>query len=127
MKINIEIKNLPQIRAAFAQAPRLMNSEFKKALTKSAILVQRESMIRTPVKTGYLRASHTFDVGGGVGLGMRAEIYPQAKYGLFVHEGTRFMRSRPFLREGADASVNKIEGYFKDATQKALDNIARKV
>ena len=122
--VNIKITNLAEIRHAFSQAPRLMNDEFKQALTKSALLVQRESMIRTPVKTGRLRASHVFDV-KGFGIDMRAEVGPTANYGIFVHEGTRFMKGQPFLKDGAEASVNEIDYFFTRATQNALDKIGR--
>lgn len=123
--VNIQIKNLPQIRAAFAQAPRLMSSNWKQALIKSAVLVQSESMIRTPVLTGRLRASHEFRVTGG-GFGMQAEVGPTANYGIFVHEGTRFMRARPFLKQGAEASLNRIQDFFTKATQDALNDIGRR-
>jgi HK97 gp10 family phage protein len=125
-QVHIEIKNIAEIRRAFDQAPRLMNSEFKDALQRSAIQVQRESMIRTPVLTGRLRASHTFDVSGS-GLQMKAEVGPTVNYGMFVHEGTRFMKGRPFLKEGADASLNEIDDYFTKATQNVFDKIGRMV
>lgn len=124
--VSIKITNLPQIRRAFGMAPSLMRENFHKALTKSAILVQSQSMIRTPVRTGRLRSSHRFDV-TGAGIGLRAEVGPTAHYGIYVHEGTRFMRGRPFLRQGAEASLYQIQDFFKDATQSALDSIARRV
>lgn len=125
-QVHIEIKNIAQIRAAFSQAPRLMGEAFKGALTKSALQVQRESMINTPVLTGRLRSSHTFRVSGS-GLNMQAEIKPTADYGMFVHEGTRFMKGRPFLKEGAEASLQEIDDYFTKATQDVFDKIGRQV
>ncbi len=125
-KVHVEIKNIAEIKHAFGQAPRLMGDAFKQALQKSAVQVQRESMIRTPVLTGRLRASHTFDVSGS-GLQMKAEVGPTANYGMFVHEGTRFMKGRPFLKEGADASLVEIDDYFTKATQDVFDRIGRMV
>lgn len=122
--IHIEIKNLPQLRHAFGQAPNLMRREFKTALTKSAITVQRQSMINAPVDTGRLRGSHLFTVTGN-DLSMRAEVYPTAEYGIFVHEGTRFMKGRPFLRKAAESSVREIDDFFTTATQNALNRIGR--
>lgn len=124
LSVNIRIKNLPQIRHAFGQAPRLMGEKFREALTKSAILVQSRSMIHTPVLTGRLRASHTFGVSGS-GLGMKATVEPTANYAVFVHEGTKFMRGRPFLKQGADESVRDIDDFFTKAAQEALDKIGR--
>ena len=125
-QVHIEIKNIAEIRRAFSQAPRLMSDAFKQALTKSALQVQRESMIRTPVLTGRLRASHEFNVSGG-GLQMQATVQPTADYGVFVHEGTRFMKGRPFLKEGAEDSIQEIDDYFTKATQDVFDKIGRQV
>lgn len=124
MNVNIQIKNLPQLRAAFRAAPRIMGDNFRKALTKSAVLVKSQSMIRTPVLTGRLRASHEFKV-TGLGLRMEAEIGPTAFYGVFVHEGTRFMKGRPFLKQGAEASLQQIQDFFTDATQDGFNRIGR--
>lgn len=130
MEFKVSIKNLPQIRAAFSRAPQLMSKRFKVALSKSALTVQRESMIRTPVDTGRLRSSHGFSL-SGAGLGMSATVMTGYKvpvnYAVFVHEGTRFMRARPFMKEGADASQHQIEQFFKEATQDGLDEIGRMV
>lgn len=124
--VKIEIKNIAQIRAAFSKAPRLMSEAFKGALQKSALQVQRESMIRTPVLTGRLRSSHENFLSGS-GLQMSATVEPTANYGMFVHEGTRFMKGRPFLKEGAYASLQEIDDYFTRAVQDVFDRIGREV
>lgn len=124
MEVKIHIKNLAEIRQAFSQAPTIMRRKFSDALKKAAITVQRESMIRTPVDTGRLRASHMFNV-SGLGLGMQATVQPTADYAIFVHEGTRFMRGRPFLKQGADAAKNDIQRFFTDALQDGLNEIGR--
>lgn len=126
LNVRVQIKNVPQIRAAFSAAPRIMRDNFRKALTKSAVLIKSQSMIRTPVLTGRLRSSHTFNV-SGFGMGMQAEVGPEAYYGIFVHEGTRFMTGRPFLKEGAEASIQQIEDFFTQAAQNGLDDIGRRV
>lgn len=125
-QVHIEIKNIAEIRRAFDKAPRLMGDAFKGALQKSALQVQRESMIRTPVLTGRLRSSHENFL-SGAGLQMSATVEPTANYGVFVHEGTRFMKGRPFLLEGAEASLNEIDDYFTKAVQDVFDRIGREV
>ena len=125
-QITIQIKNIAQIRAAFSKAPTIMGAEFKKALMKSVVLVQRESMKITPVLTGRLRASHMFEL-SGAGLKMEASVGPTVNYATFVHDGTRFIKGRPFLKDGAEASLDQIDDFFTDATQQALDKIGRMV
>jgi len=125
-QITIQIKNIAQIRAAFSKAPAIMGEEFRKALIKSVVLVQRESMKLTPVLTGRLRASYMFEISGG-GLKMQATVGPTVNYATFIHDGTRFMKARPFLKDGAEASLDQIDDFFTDATQSALDKIGRMV
>lgn len=123
---NIKIKNIEEIKRAFSQAPRLMNQEMKDALNRSAITVQSASMQNTPILTGRLRSSHVFNVSGS-GIGMQAVVYPTAEYGIFVHEGTRFMKARPFLKDGVESSKDEIQGYFTKAVQNVFDKIGREV
>lgn len=130
--VNIQIKNLAEIRYAFSQAPRLMESEFKQALVKSGLTLASKSAELSPVKTGQLRSSHWLRGNGGVdikggGLKMSAEVGPTVDYAMFVHEGTRFMKARPFLKEGAELVTHEIEGFFTDAVQNVFNKIGRSV
>lgn len=130
MEYKVTIKNLPQIRAAFSKAPQFMREEFGSALKKAGLAVMTKSMKSTPVRTGFLKASHLQRGQGGVfisgsGTSMRAEIGPTADYSVFVHEGTRFMRAKPFLKNALFSSDNEIQELFTRATQNALNKIAR--
>lgn len=130
-QVHIEIKNIAEIKHAFGQAPRLMNDAFKQALQKSAVQVKRESMLNVSdnmvnVRTGRLRSSHRFSVSGS-GLQMKAEVGPSVSYAVFLHEGTRFIRARPFLKVAAESSLDEIDDYFTRATQDVFDKIGRMV
>lgn len=118
--INIQIKNIGDIRAAFAQAPSLMVKEADTAIKQSVILVERESRLRTPVATGFLRASHQSRF-----QPLRAEIEPTAHYAIYVHEGTRKMRSRPFLFQAVAVAEKSIQTFFTSAVQRVLNKIGR--
>ena len=123
-QFNIKIKNIEEIKRAFSQAPHLMNQEMKTALTRSAITVQGQSMQNSPVLTGRLRSSHVFTV-SGEGIGMKAEVYPTVDYGIFVHEGTRYQRPQPFLRDALEQSTKDIQDDFTRAAQNVFDKIGR--
>lgn len=68
----------------------------------TAELVSTGGKERAPVDTGVLRASITAQMTGltsaTVGTG------PQAPYSIHVHEGTRRMSPRPFLRQAGEAA-----------------------
>lgn len=123
-EVKITIKNLPQIRAAFGMAPRAMSRELSGAIKKSTFLVEGESKRKTPVDTGFLRNSHVTRFMGG-GLNYAGIVEPTAFYAGFVHEGTRYQKAQPFLREGLEASEMRIEDLFRIAVQNVFDEIGR--
>lgn len=116
--IHVEIKNLPQIKAAFLRSPRLMTKNLNLAIAKSVLQVGRESRINTPVDTGRLRASHYERL-----QNLRGEIGTKTNYDVFVHDGTSRMRARPYLRKAVDSSQRVIDQNFTDAVQTTLDEI----
>lgn len=119
MEISIKINNLPQIMSALRKSPYLMARNLNKAITYSIAKVQQKSVPLTPVKTGRLRASyHTYF------RNLYGMISPETDYAIYVHEGTRFMRARPFLAEGISESNKDIQNYFEKAVEDTLNQIA---
>lgn len=121
MNVNVEIKNIEQIKSAFRRAPYLMTKNLSGAIRRVSLNIQRQSMKITPVKTGFLRRSHTttFETG------LRATVQPTASYAGFVHEGTRFMQARPFLADAVEITQGFTDTEFEKAVQDTLDTIGR--
>jgi len=117
-KVNVTIKNLPQIRAAFMLSPKLMAKELEVAIAKSIFSIQADSMRNAPVDTGRLRASHQARF-----TPLKGELEPMTNYAFFVHDGTKFMPARPFLADAVDTNENKVNDYFT----KAVDNVFSKI
>lgn len=120
-QVKIKIKNIDQIRAAFKRSPRIMTKNLRKAIEKALITIQRQSVINAPRRTGFLKASHQHRMLSN----LSGYVQPTADYAIFVHEGTRFMRSRPFLRQAVAEKENETDKIFLDAVQDTLDEIAR--
>lgn len=118
--ISIKIKNLPQIKRAFLKSPKNMVDDLNIAIKKSALAIQGQSMQNAPVRTGFLRRSHESIFGN-----LTATIMPTAYYAIFVHEGTRFMRGRPFLYEAVTEELDAVQNYFREAVQSTLDKLAK--
>lgn len=118
--ISIKIENINEIRSAFAKAPALMAKNLDTAIKRSIFKIQGTSMRNTPIITGTLRASHrtTFSP-------LRGEVGPTAYYGIFVHEGTRFIKANPFLARAVQSENNEVQDNFKRAVQDTLDSIAK--
>lgn len=120
--VQIRITNLPQIKSAFNRSPMLMLRELNKAIAKSVLLIGRSSRQNAPVDTGRLRASHYESFGN-----LKGEVGTNTSYDMFVHEGTRYMTARPYLRQAVERNANVIEQEFTRAVQSTLDQIGRSV
>ena len=89
-------KNITKYKAAFAKM-------LQEIIEKAGYLVERESKMVTPIDTGRLRASIMTEIGA-----YSAIIAPHTDYAFFVHEGTRFMSARPFMKQGYDKALPAI-------------------
>lgn len=119
-EINITIKNLPEIKRAFGMSPRLMTKNLNFAIKRSIFNIKKFSQRFTPVDTGRLRASHYTAFGN-----LKGEVGTNTDYDIFVHEGTRFMTARPYMRTSVEVTEGFIDAEMELAVQKTLDQIAR--
>lgn len=122
MQVNVKIKNLPEIRAAFEKSPKIMTKNLNQAIRKVTLSIGRDSRINTPVDTGRLRASHYENF-----TNLKGVVGTDTEYDLFVHQGTRFMKARPFLKQAVDSNESYTDKQFTDAVQDTLNEIGRAV
>lgn len=89
-------------------------------VSQLAFAVERYAKQLTPVDSGRLRASiHTTPMMFGV----KAIVSTKTEYAVYVHEGTKYMRGRPFMKYGAMFAqvaefkdINKrLDKHFTDA------------
>jgi hypothetical protein len=119
-QINIQIHNLNEIRAAFRKSPDVMRKNLNRAIQRSILFVQKQTLPVTPIDTGALRNSLIRGIKFG---NLRGSIGTNLNYAGFVHEGTRFMKGRPYLKTGVEKSSKFIDEEFKNAVQDTLDRI----
>lgn len=118
--IQIRIKNIKEIRAAFAKSPALMSKNLNISIRQAILTIGRDSRRFTPVDTGRLRAS-TYEQFSN----LKGEIGTKTEYDIFVHEGTRFMKGRPYLRQSVEMHNMDTDRFMTQGVQKTLDEIAR--
>lgn len=99
-----------------------MMRELNVAIRQTVIGIGADSRRNTPVLTGRLRAS-TYERFSS----LRGEVGTNTAYDLYVHEGTRYMRGRPYLREAVEANEDSVDRYFGRAVQRVLDTIGRSI
>ena len=101
---------------------RTMPLKLVPTVTKIGVLVERESMKRTLIKTGDLQGSHrikVFKTGGVVGV----TIFLTKVYALFVHEakeGTKFRSPWPRGRKFLERAINENTEQIKVIIKKGL-------
>lgn len=112
--------NARKVARAFAKAPNELKKRIGVAISKSAFLIERESKVVAPKDTGHMSRSISTSI-----KPLSAIIGPHVNYAIFVHEGTRFMKARPFMEWGIDSSLARIEGFVNKAVDETLVMIER--
>lgn len=128
--VNITIKNLPQIKAAFAQAPHEMSIELNKAIKLGMFALQGETLLNVGGSRGIKIVTR-----GLINAARRPPTFQMLKsvyeidipYGIYVHDGTSRMAARPFLDNAAQTKEDQINQYFTNALDNVLNKIARAV
>lgn len=101
LKMEVTTKpKLSRIGRAFEQMR--LGRALQDSIARYAFLIERESKRVTPVDTGRLRSSIMTDIGN-----LRAKISPSVVYAGWVHEGTRYMRGRPFMKIGLTKATSE--------------------
>jgi hypothetical protein len=84
-------------------------------VNRLAASVVRYSKQLTPVATGFLRASINFTPATHW---LSTEVSTHTNYAVFVHEGTKFMRGRPFMKYGAMFAQVGVQTTISDRLDK---------
>jgi HK97 gp10 family phage protein len=96
----------------------------KDEIQKLAFRIERNAKQLTPVDTGRLRASIlTQPMFGGFG----AKVSTNTDYAIFVHEGTRYMRARPFMSEGLNQLKDGINKGILDRVDEEFAKAFKKL
>lgn len=123
MSLNITIK--PSLRSVGKAVASVKAKSFlQNEINKLAFSVERFGKQLSPVDTGRMRASiRTFQaMGDSLEAKVATTLGGIARYGVsyavFVHEGTRYMRARPFMEQGAKFAM---EGYNENDMARRLE------
>jgi len=121
-QISVEIKGMDRLKRMMARAPSVISKRLDTAIKKSIYQIQRNVIPITPVDTGMLRRSITLGTSFGH---LQGRIRPTVNYAFYVHEGTRYMAGRPYLRQGLDQSMDEINNIFNKEIVEATKDITR--
>lgn len=108
--------------SALAAYPSLVVPLLRDASTKSAFLVERYAKLVTPVDTGRLRGSIATSL-GIKDKGLTSVVQTNVFYAIYVHEGTKRMRGRPFMQQGVDRATPEIGRIYQRAVTDAMQKV----
>jgi len=128
MEIKIKVENLDRWKRLIDKSPQEVTYEAGNFITTVERLFQKTMRNKPwqvngsgggiPVATGNLRDTHQF-----IKQHFRLEVIPTAEYAGYVHEGTRKMRARPWLRYTAEVTESDIT---KEANN-MIERLAKKM
>ena len=108
-----DIQGRRQLERNMQRINRNTETEIEQALTKSALIVERDAKINAPVDTGRLRASITHKVEETY-----AEVGTNVEYAKSVEFGTSKQSAQPFLFPAYNNNKQKILKELAKAFQK---------
>lgn len=88
MNINVEIKGIEPLKDAFAKAPTQVINETSKAIQKSILQIQNESMKEAPVNKSFGGGNLRQNIRARMMTKLSGIIEALAPYSFWVHEGT---------------------------------------
>jgi hypothetical protein len=130
MEFQINPENLRALNRAIARNPQKVREETNIFLTKG--IREYNTIIRrnpwtiggtgggSPVATRNLVDTHTTQT-----RPWEAIIKPNAKYAPFVHEGTRFMKGRPWLDYAINRADSAIRNLQNDLLTRIVNDLGR--
>ena len=123
MEIKIRIKpDVDQLVKRFEGFENILLQNLREAIWGYALLIERGAKMFSPVRTGRMRSS--------IGINMRiadaglsATVAPNVEYAFFVHEGTRYMKGRPFMEWGLNAYRREGEQLINNKINDAINKL----
>lgn len=86
-----------------------------KGIKKVVFFLEWEAKVFTPVDTWVLRNSYRQSYGD-----LKWKLFNIRNYWIFVHEGTRFIKSNPFLTNTVEKAWKEVELIMNEEIQDSL-------
>lgn len=125
MQFSLKILGAAELSRHFILLRKKIPVVLEESLRESAALVERYAKIQLTsgpnraLLTGYLRSS----IGMTSLLPFQAKVTADANYGIYIHEGTRYMRARPFMEAGLRDALPEIEKVFGKRVKTLVETV----
>lgn len=109
-----------ELRRRLEQMLPRVKSEIEQALTDSALLVERDAKIKSPVDTGRLRSSLTHVSEDSGSDNPSVKVGTNVEYAKFVEFGSSRQAAQPFLYPALIENEQKIKRKLAEAFRRGL-------
>lgn len=99
-----------------ADSPAKIKTAISRIIMQATFLIERYAKINAPVDTGRLRSSIYTDI-----RPMSSTVSTNTNYARYVHDGTRYMNARPFMKNAARQAKGEMKGIFDSEIDSALE------
>jgi HK97 gp10 family phage protein len=120
--VTIKVQGIDEIRNAFAKFPEIVGPFLRDASLRAALFLEGESKKRSPVDTGRLRSSIATSL-GAQDKGLTSIVSTNVFYAVFVHEGTKYMKKRQFMKKAVEENRDEISKIFQEQVTKGLEKV----
>ena len=114
------IEGQKEIEAKVKKNNKTVKNNIEQALVNSALIVERDAKINTPVDTGRLQQSITHKDDGFGSNNPAVEIGTNVDYAAFVEFGTSRQSAKPFLFPAYNSNKQKILKEIAKAFKKGV-------
>jgi len=109
VEIKVQMEGLKELQEAFRKAPKLSLEETSKAVQKTVLTLQKQSMKEAPVNKQSGGGNLRQNIRSKMTSKLSGVVEAKANYSIFVHEGTAPHEIRPV---NARVLANKRTGEF---------------
>lgn len=122
MQMSLQVKGLDALNKALKNASANTKQEVGNAVKMIVATLEREG--KEAVRSGPTRAFDTGNLMNNIGSvydQFSGIIFSEAPYSLYIHEGTQYMKERPFFERAIDNSQDKIKDIISDSLSRIFD------
>ena len=122
--VKIELRNEAQVQRALKIAPAKAAEYLTKGLHGGIFRLHEESQKADNLQ--FKKPTHTTRASFGKGIELKnlyGSIRPTTYYSVFVHQGTRFIKSNPFMKRIADAGEKNVNKEINNAMDAFIKSI----
>jgi HK97 gp10 family phage protein len=117
----LRINGLEGLLKKLNNAPAIIKSKGNDAINATLLVLESASKPLTPIDTGRLRSSYSTVPSSN----LSGVLWVNAGYAGFVHGGTKWMKARPFLKWGIEASQVTIDKIWQKLAESIVNAFAQ--